>query len=57
MTEKTRDLDQERVRRARKVLSDSERVSEGIDRTLDESRRVQERAYPVLKRAGYLRRG
>ncbi len=56
MAEQTQDLNQERVRHAREVLRDSERVSEGINRTLDESQRVQKRAYPVLRRAGYLRR-
>ncbi len=41
---------------AKHVLDEAARQSQEIDRTLEKSRKVQRRAIPALKRAGYLKR-
>ena len=38
-----------------RVLDDAARESERITATLERSKKVRERAIPVLKKAGYLR--
>lgn len=55
MTESVHQPGQERLARAQQVLDDAARESERIQATLERSRKVRERALPVLRRAGYLR--
>lgn len=44
-----------KIAEARKVLVASEQVSKDIDATLEHSRRIRERAIPILRRAGFLK--
>ncbi len=55
-TEQAEVADRGAFEHAKHVLDEAARQSQEIDRTLEKSRKVQRRAIPALKRAGYLKR-
>lgn len=55
MTEEQRERIRRQVASGRKAIESARLEQERIDETLERSRRVRDRAIPVLRRAGYLR--
>lgn len=49
------DAAQERMARTRRVLSEAQFESTRIERALQRSTRIRNRALPVLRRAGYIK--
>lgn len=54
MTEQQQDA-RALLERNRQVLAEADRASDRIQKTLERSRRLDSRALPILRRAGYLR--
>ncbi|WP_299036207.1 hypothetical protein [uncultured Pseudokineococcus sp.] len=55
MNDEQRERIRQQVASGRRAIESARLEQERIDETLERSRRVRDRAIPVLRRAGYLR--